>query len=829
MSVGEFADFTLGPRDGGEGPAGAWRAQIGTHWHRQLQVQAAAEFGTVEFEVPVEGHLPAGRWTLALSGRIDQLVHRGAAGTAVREIKTVTRPLPEGEEVLRRDYPAYFAQLAAYVALRRDGAGHGELVFVEIGTGLTQSVGLTGADELLLQAQLARVQEFLELRWRARERLRHLRFHPAFARPRPGQENVAEALAQSARQQRFVLFEAPTGFGKTGALLEFALGRLRAGAFDRAIYLTGKATGQIQVARTLAAMTPPTAEGGAAVWLVRPKPEHCVNQEFHCVREACRFLDGVEERWNASGLARFYLLDDQPRDLASLRAAGLDARICPYEITRAALPFNDVWIGDYNYVFAPGSRGLFWLQPGFDAARTLLLIDEAHNLPGRVADAYSHALSGAEARTAGALLASVHPMSGLARTWEEWSDFLLGLGECRRLDADDEAAARDLLGRLSGQIRETAIDYGALTPRATEVVWQIPSLADDLAENELPRLWWVRKPGVLSLTCLDAAPAMGETLARYGLAVFATATPGPARDFAASCGLVEAASRRFGREGSSAALSSPRLPGEGAPSPSLPAKLGDLSKRQTKALAKSVRSGSDLLRASGAEEPPLAHLAAEAPWRAGAYDAAVDLRVDTTFQHRSHHVRTTALTLETLVASGPPAVGFFPSYAYAEMIGAELSALNPALRLGLQPRALGLAEQSAWMESALNECALLLLVLGSGFSEGIDLLGGRVTRALVAGPALPEVNAVQNARLAAYAPLGREVAVRRTYQIPGMQKVNQAMGRLVRAPGQGAKVLLHCRRFAESVYAELLAPACRPARMIRTDEELAEWLTPHPP
>jgi DNA excision repair protein ERCC-2 len=118
----------------------------------------------------------------------------------------------------------------------------------------------------------------------------------------------------------------------------------------------------------------------------------------------------------------------------------------------------------------------------------------------------------------------------------------------------------------------------------------------------------------------------------------------------------------------------------------------------------------------------------------------------------------------------------------------------------------------------------LFLVLGSSFAEGIDLLGGRISHALVAGPALPEVNAVQRARLAAFAHHGREAAARRVYQIPGIQKVNQALGRLVRAPGQQAKVLLHCRRFAEESYSRLLAPEYRSAHFIAHDAELIEWL-----
>jgi Rad3-related DNA helicase len=96
---------------------------------------------------------------------------------------------------------------------------------------------------------------------------------------------------------------------------------------------------------------------------------------------------------------------------------------------------------------------------------------------------------------------------------------------------------------------------------------------------------------------------------------------------------------------------------------------------------------------------------------------------------------------------------------------------------------------------------------------------------MVVGPALPEVNPVQRAKLAALAGLGREAAFDRVYRIPGMQKVNQALGRLVRAPGQSARVLLHCRRFAEPGYERLLAPEYRTRRRIIEDGDMQSWLS----
>ena len=821
LSAGEFANFTLGPRDAGGGGSGLWRAQLGTHWHHELRARAATETPAAEFEVSVAGRIFHRGWTLTLSGRIDQLLRAGSALT-LREIKTVTRPLPADERELRVDYPEYFVQLAAYVTLRRIASPaetvRGELVFVEAGSGLAQTVAFTSADDGLFRAQLDHVAEFLDLRRRARERLRGLRFQPAFATLRPGQETTQAELTALFERHPLVLFEAPTGFGKTGVLLEFALGQLRAGHFDRALYITSKSTGQLQVVRTLAAMT--GGEGGTSVaaWHVRNKSEHCVNHTFHCVRESCTYLDGIAARWPTSGLARFYLDEKHARDLDTLRAAGRDARICPYEITRAALAFNDVWIGDYNYVFAPRNRSLFFDQPGFDPARTLLLLDEAHNLPARVADAHSHAFTAMDAFAVRDELHRVRPPAALVTAWDHWCHGLQHLRATDALAPADEDDTRHLLTEVAKLIATLPLDLAALGPRSADLLWQVPALADELAATELPRLWWCPRDGELALTCLDAAAAVGATLREFGGVVLASATLAPTDGFAAACGLD----------------APPEQPAP--PPPAAPDRLGTLNKRQTRKLYTQLTSAADLLRAEEAREAACpALLRAHTPWRDGAYDVAVDARVETTFQHRSRHFAATAATVVALhdAALGPVAV-FFPSYAYAEAIARELAnsasapspSPGPALRVALQPKLRDLAAQTAWVDESLLLADALFLVLGSSFAESIDALGGRVMHAMVVGPALPEVNPVQRARLAELtrAGLTRDAAFRRVYQIPGMTKVNQALGRLVRAPGQRARVILHCRRFLEPGYASLLAPEYQGGFELHDDTTLATWL-----
>lgn len=795
LSVGELSDFAIGPRDGGEGTSSIWRAQLGSHWHREMQTQTTSENTEATFEVPITGAVFHRGWTIAVTGRIDQSVPSGNT-TILREIKTLTRAVPVPEPELRAEYPSYFAQLATYLSLRRIADPkeqiRGELVFVETGNGLSQTITLTREDESLFESRLERFTQFLDLNLKALERRQNLEFSSPFEVLRPGQEDTQKNLTTALAGKPIVTFEAPTGFGKTGVMLETALEALKSGQCDRVVYVTSKSTGQLQVISTLDRMTTPSPAPAASpsevchvlrdkpsesvdllndklrIWHVRNKREHCVNHTFHCVREECQFIQDIEARWPESGLDRFHLFDNESRELEVLKQAGKSANICPYEVTRTALAFQDVWVGDYNYVFAPRNRSLFENQPGWNPARTMLIVDEAHNLPSRVADAHSHELDGNALRSVLAELDHQRVSSQLLRAWETLTLIVAGMRVTDGLDAIAEDDLAEALTHVSEHLAVTPLDYGALGPDLAETLWRPAELAAWLSDHSLTRLVWSPRDGEVHFTCLDAAPAIAATLRSFGQVVLASATVGPDQAVTTALGLD-------------------------------PTELGRVD--------------------------------AITPWRDDAYDVAVDLRVDTRYQHRGQHYVDTARTVARLCAVADRSVAvFFPSYRYAQAISDALSQNEPGIRVALQPRMRELAAQAQWVEQSIALSDVLFLVLGSSFAEGIDLLGGRISHAMVVGPALPEVNARQRAWMAE---LERSADTRKqafdlVYRVPGLQKVNQGLGRLVRAPGHKTRVLLHCQRFLDPAYARLLAPDYQFGTHIPDDEALASWLDTPP-
>jgi DNA excision repair protein ERCC-2 len=154
--------------------------------------------------------------------------------------------------------------------------------------------------------------------------------------------------------------------------------------------------------------------------------------------------------------------------------------------------------------------------------------------------------------------------------------------------------------------------------------------------------------------------------------------------------------------------------------------IGALLKRLRRRRLRDSDAGPD---GAGSPRPAAArtlqHVRGGTPWRDHAYDVAVDLRVNTTFQQRQRHIGRRrpppSRALHALRGDGRlPIAVFFPSFAYAEAVRPRRSD-EPAPRCSrgratFRPR-------TAWIGKTLDGGRALFLVLGSGFAEGIDLLG----------------------------------------------------------------------------------------------------------
>lgn len=766
LSVGEFARFSPYSQRSDALGFGNWRAQVGQQWHQEIQKKAPEE-GFVN-ESAIEGDLTWNGWTFRLTGRIDQLGERDS-GLRVREIKTVATALPIDPLETPHIYKPYCLQLLAYreLLLRERGCALSdialELMLVEIGSGMVQRIGLEhDSFDSLIVDHLDRFASFLDQKSARLARLRSLQFNPAYETPRPGQETIKDDLKQAFAASPVVCLEAPTGYGKTGVAWEIALHRLATGQVDRILYLTSKSTGQIEATERLKALLGPNS--AASYWQIRNKAEHCVNAEFRCSTKTCSYLADLDGKWTRASLDRHILFTTQPIPLDLLKEESASAGICPYETMRSALGHRDIWIGDYNYLFSSNSASLLADQCDFDPARSFLIVDEAHNLPSRVESNQSREIDSLALEGLREELSELGASRRIRNSLSSLSNECAAYrkGNILSLRQIDDLA--ELMLTLANALSSEPIPFEQATAESMDTLWTLASGATALKEEAASFMAYAAANGRIRIACIDPSRIIGDTLEPFKETLLLSATFPPADTFFEQCGLNE------------------RLP---APQ----------------------------------------QLAPPAPWLEGAYDIAIDTRPDTRLKGREASKPTTAATITQLAEAYAPIVVFFPSYAYAETVKEAVERDSPFFRIAMQGRGGGetLDERAAFIDDAIRFHDIVFLVLGSSYAEGIDLIGGKIEAAMVVSPALPEVNPVQNAKRDHQDAKNRN-GFERAYLQPGIQKVNQALGRLVRAPGQSVKVLLHCQRFAGKQTRDLLSPQYRAPQYIFESADLESWI-----
>ena len=765
MSVGEFASFSpYAKREESKG-LGAWRAAVGQQWHQEVQSHADSE--GFENEQSISGEIPWHGWTLQLKGRIDQIRVQNNELHA-REIKTVSGHLPLDRDSIAQKYKDYCLQLLSYRELLQRSKRYPfdsfriELYLIEFSTGITQSFILDASFDHLIVDQLDRVTDYLDQKRERLEKLRSLKFKSAYATPRQGQETIQSDLKSAFNRSRIVLLEAPTGYGKTGVSWEHGLHKLASGEVERIIYLTSKKTGQLEAIERLNMLL--ADQYAASYWHIRNKEEHCVNSEFRCSSKICPYLSDLERKWDTAALQPLILAEAKPPPLEQFKTTNAADGICPYEAMRTALSYRDIWVADYNYLFSSSSSRLLGEQPDFDPAKTFLIIDEAHNLPSRVESNSSKELRSLALEALASELTELGADNRLSAQMRSLADecSAYGKGDTLSLRQLDDIA--DSLMIIVKSFANQPIDYDSISPESMDTLWGLAY--GSTAMNERPEcfLGWIPENGILKITCIDASTEIRRTLEAFHSCLFLTATLHPIDGFLEQTGL-------------------------------------------------------DRL-----DQTPI-HLSPPAPWLNKAYDVAIDMRVDTRFKYRDKSIPTTVSTIAQLADRIAPIAVFFPSYAYADKVKQQLEETRPFYRIASQTRKQleTIEDRAAFIDEALRFSDIIFLTLGSSFAEGVDMLGGKIKAVMVVSPALPEVNPVQQYKREYYKNRNQD-GFERAYLQPGIQKVNQALGRLVRAPGQSVKALLQCHRFADTKTRSLLANQYRECNYIFNDDDLNDWL-----
>ncbi|MCD7745269.1 MAG: ATP-dependent DNA helicase [Lachnospiraceae bacterium] len=225
-----------------------------------------------------------------------------------------------------------------------------------------------------------------EVDWRQirQESIRGLEFPYPW---RPGQKEVASSVYRTILRKKKLFIQAPTGTGKTLSTVFPAVKAVGEGLADRIFYATAKT-----ITRTVAEEAFGILRGeGLRMKTVTltAKEKICFLEETECNPDACPYAKGHYDRVND---AVFELISENDvLNRQTLEAQAEKWRVCPFEMGLDAALWTDSVICDYNYIFDPRARLRRFFGEGVKG-EYLFLIDEAHNLVERGRDMYSASL-----------------------------------------------------------------------------------------------------------------------------------------------------------------------------------------------------------------------------------------------------------------------------------------------------------------------------------------------------------------------------------------------------------------------------------------------------
>ncbi|MEQ8517195.1 MAG: hypothetical protein RIC38_16475, partial [Chromatocurvus sp.] len=381
VSVRELAAFChrVGDLDARFGPGPT--AADGIRGHRELAAARGADYLA---EYALETSCRCGDLTLRLRGRADGYV---PSVPMIEEIKTCRIDPARLPADLSR---LHLAQARLYAAMLASAEG-----LAEVQVRLTW-YDLNRREEHPLDQtySAAELAEFLRstceryARW-MEKCLQHAAARNAsiralvfpFREYRQGQRDVAELVYKCVHGGGQLMLEAPTGLGKTAAVLYPALKGLAHDCHDHVVFCTAKHSGRDAAQDTLARFA---ADGLIATTLTLTAKERiCFSPGHACRADDCRFASGYYDRLPA---AREQALAERALTQSAVEAVARDHALCPYQLGLDLLPWMDVAIADQLHVFS--LHAAVTALAGPSAARWTVLVDEAHNLPARARGMY---------------------------------------------------------------------------------------------------------------------------------------------------------------------------------------------------------------------------------------------------------------------------------------------------------------------------------------------------------------------------------------------------------------------------------------------------------
>lgn len=743
ISVRNLVEFILREGDidnrtgGGQDPE---NMQMGSRIHRKIQRQMGSNY---QAEVPLKTEIVCDGFTLKIEGRADGLIHTKEQ-VMVDEIKGVLRELDRVQE------PAgiHLAQAKCYASMVAEQEGVDEIgvqmTYCQMETEEVKRFQYSYRsnelkvwfDEVIRQYEKwAKFQ--IEWRKARNASVKGIEFPFPY---RKGQRDLAVSVYRTILRKKKLFIQAPTGVGKTISTVFPAVKAVGEELGEKIFYLTAKT-----ITRTVAEQAFETLREQNLKFKVitlTAKEKICFCEETSCNPDDCPYAKGHFDRVNDAVYELLMREDVMSREV--LEAQARKHKVCPFEMALDVSTWVDGVICDYNYVFDPDARlRRFFAEGG--AGGYLFLIDEAHNLVERGRQMYSAELCKED------FLAVKKLVKGealrFAKRLEACNKILLAMKkECENYKVLDNIShfGIQLMNVLSEtdryleecvdkEVRETVLDF----------YFQVRSflnIYDGLDENYVVYTEYQENGRfVLKLFCVNPAANLQKCLDKGNSAVFFSATLLPIQYYK---------------------------------------RLLSTEKDNYAVYIDSSFDTKKRLLMNG-----------------------VDVSTRYAMRSREMYQRYATYIFRVVKAKMGNYLIFFPSYRFMEDVYQEFTQLlasdEEEMELVIQQKHMDEEERENFLrafEMGREKSLIGFGVLGGIFSEGIDLTNEKLIGTLIIGTGLPQV-CNEREILKSYFDQKGLYGFDYAYRYPGMNKVLQAAGRVIRTEDDRGVILLLDERF----------------------------------
>ena len=734
------------------------QANEGTRAHRRIQKSRPSGY---EKEVPVECFREKDGIRLNIKGRIDG-VFTELSPVRVEEIKTTNYEL---EGFSEREESVHWAQAKIYAYMY---SCKNSLSSIEVQVTCASLVSRETIEKIQIFTFSELEKYFLSITdrlidwhlqlqgWRD-ERDRSLESAPfPFPEYRSGQRQLAIAAWRAVTSCSQLLVQSPTGTGKTVASLYPAVKVFPTGKISKVIYLTARTTGQ-EVAENCLELI--RKKGGRIKSVTLTAKEKICCGGGVCTGDECEYARGYFDRLDEARKT-FFREEDFTR--ARIEKISAEFQLCPYSFSRELHKWADCVICDFNYVFDPGVAS--GVLPG-EIEESALIVDEAHNLPDRARENFSASLN---------------------------RSLLLGLGE----RVKRKRRLRNLLGKADVFFQE------------------VFSAKPEKKEKPDPLfLAALRELGIE----IERILLKDESLEHHVREIL----------FDAWCGLNHflEVSELFGP------AYKMLLEPEGNEGPSIDSSIKLFCMDPSEGLKETLDACRSAIFLSGTLQPieyyrwlngcrkDALFLELPSPYPPENLCTLLYPSISTRYIDREKSLgRLVEVLADFITSRRGNYLIFFPSYTYLEM-AADL--LEESLRDGgdvftglvcRQFPGMNESERAEFLArySAENRETLVgLAVMGGIFGEGIDLVGERLTGVAAVGVGLPSISPERDCIRSYFDGKGIN-GFNYSYLVPGMTRVLQAAGRVIRSGRDRGVILLIDDRFKSYSYRSLFPSYWKP-------------------